>query len=260
MEFDFAEVVDSVDAIPEQFRPLYAQGQEGKYELVKDEKVLGARQALLGLNTALKAARTENKALKGNKIDLSGLAEFGESSTDIVTNVQNKIKELNEQLANGTKVNPEKIKNELQAGFAAEREKLTKRTEALQNQLHTLMVDNAATSAIAELKGIPDLLLPFVRNQVKVVEEDGQLAVKVVDAQNDVRYSTVTGQPMSIKELVQSMKADAKYGRLFDSEAPQGGGQQPGAGQRRSNATQGEKSPTQKIAAGIAARRRASGL
>lgn len=251
MEFDFAEVVENGEAIPEQFRPLYAQNQEGKYELVKDEKVMGARQALLGLNTALKAAREENKGLKKSKIDLSGLAEYGEKPEEIITNVQAKIKELADQIASGAKVNPDKIKADLQAGWTQEREKLTKRAEALEKQLHTMMVDNAITSASAELKGVPDLLLPFVRNQVKVVEEDGQLAVKVVDDAGDVRYSSVTGKPMSIKELVASMKSDQKYGRLFDSEAPQGGGQQPGSGQRRTNAHQGEKSANQKIASGL---------
>lgn len=253
MDFDFAESVDNDSAIPEQFRPMYAKDDaSGKFVLLKDPVMQGARSALVGLNGALKAARAEAKNLKGKQIDLSALSEFGETPTDIITGVQAKIQELNAALAQGTKINPEKIKQELTAAFSQEKTALTARNEALTKQLHTLMVDQAATSAIAELKGVPELLLPFVRQQVKVVEEDGQLVVKVVDSQNDVRFSTVTGHPMTIKELVQAMKADQKYGRLFESEAPQGGGMQPGAGQRQAGTNQGQdKSAQQKIGDGL---------
>ena len=255
MEFDFAELIDDGNKIPEQFRSLYAEA-DGKYKLRDDDVVKGARAALVGLNGALKAARSENKTLKGTRIDTSALAEFGEDPVAQVNGAAAKIAELQQAIASGTKINPEKIKEDLTVAFSKEKETLVKRNEALTGQLHGLLVDNAATTAIAELKGVPELLLPFVRNQVKVVEADGKLTVNVVDAQGDTRFSTATGQPMSIKELVQSMKADAKFGRLFESEVPQGGGSQPGAQTRNTPQAPGEKTAADKIHAGLQARLR----
>lgn len=257
MEFDFVETVEDISKVPDQFKPLYEQGEDGKYTIAADDRIKGMHGALFGLNTALKAARGEAKNLRGQKVDLSPLAEFGEDPATIASTFQAKLDELNTALQEGKKINPDKIRADLQKGFDAEREKITKRNEALTNQLHTLMVDNAATSAIVELKGVPELLLPFVRQQVKVVEEDGQLAVTVVDGQGDTRYSSATGKPMTIKELVTTMKADQKYGRLFESEALDGGGFPPNGGQRRTPIQQGDKTAQDKIRDGM--RRRMQG-
>lgn len=250
MDFEFQEV-ESLDVVPEQFRGLYAEA-DGKFRL--NETYKGVAEAVTGLNRSLKASRAEAKALKGSKVDLSALADFGDSPEAIAQAVQDRIKELEGQLANGdkAKLNLDKVKEDLAKAHSKDLEKVTKRSEALQTQLYGLLVENAATTAIAELKGIPELLMPFVKTQVNVVEEEGEFRVFVVDAQGDRRYSGVTGQPMSIKELVSEMKANEKFGRLFESEAPQGGGTPPGGARRPANAPAGERSSVDKIAAGLA--------
>lgn len=250
MDFEFQEV-ESLDVVPEQFRGLYAEA-DGKFRL--NETYKGVAEAVTGLNRSLKASRAEAKALKGSKVDLSALADFGDSPEAIAQAVQDRIKELEGQLANGdkAKLNLDKVKEDLAKAHSKDLEKVTKRSEALQTQLYGLLVENAATTAIAELKGIPELLMPFVKTQVNVVEEEGEFRVFVVDAQGDRRYSGVTGQPMSIKELVSEMKANEKFGRLFESEAPQGGGTPPGGARRPSQQPAGERSSVDKIAAGLA--------
>lgn len=250
MDFEFQEV-ESLDVVPEQFRGLYAEA-DGKFRL--NETYKGVAEAVNGLNRSLKASRAEAKALKGSKVDLSALADFGDSPEAIAQAVQDRIKELESQLANGdkAKLNLDKVKEDLAKAHSKDLEKVTKRSEALQTQLYGLLVENAATTAIAELKGIPELLMPFVKTQVNVVEEEGEFRVFVVDVQGDRRYSGVTGQPMSIKELVSEMKANEKFGRLFESEAPQGGGTPPGGARRPSQQPAGERSSVDKIAAGLA--------
>ncbi|QIQ64317.1 hypothetical protein 19_00011 [Pseudomonas phage Epa19] len=248
MDFEFQEV-ESLDNVPEQFRGLYAEA-DGKYKL--NDTYKGVAEAVTGLNRSLKASRAEAKAFKG-KADLSPLAEFGEDPASIAETVKARLQELEGQLANGdkAKLNVDKIKEDLAKAHSKDLEKVTKRSEALQTQLYGLLVENAATTAIAELKGVPELLMPFVKTQVNVLEEDGEYRVFVVDGQGDRRYSGVTGQPMSIKELVAEMKANEKFGRLFESEAPQGGGTPPG--QRRPvQQPRGEMSATDKIKAGLA--------
>ena len=248
MDFEFQEV-ESLDVVPDQFKGLYAEA-DGKFRL--NENYKGVAEAVTGLNRSLKAARAEAKAMKG-KGDLSALAEFGEDPASIAETIKTRISELEGQLANGdkAKVNVDKIKEDLAKAHSKDLEKVTKRSEALQTQLYGLLVENAATTAIAELKGVPELLMPFVKTQVNVLEEDGEYRVFVVDGQGDRRYSGITGQPMSIKELVAEMKANEKFGRLFESEAPQGGGTPPAGGKRPAQQPRAQMSANDKIKAGL---------
>lgn len=255
MEFNFGENTEVTDLtkVPTQFHGLYAEA-DGKFKLRDAPEVKGAVEAILGLNKALVASRAEAKAAKGKAVDISALKDFGATPEEIKAAVDAKLKELTDELAKGdkAKLNLDKIKADLAAAHSNDLKSKDTRIGALTGQLYNLLVENAATSAVAEAKGVPDLLLPFVKQQVKVVEEDGQFQVYVVDGQGDRRYSGITGQPMTIKELVAEMKSNEKYGRLFESEAPQGQGTPPGqqrrAGQIQTGAT---LTPLQKIQSGL---------
>lgn len=255
MEHDFTKPADSLDAVPEQFRPLYAQGQDGKF--VVGEAFAGVVGAVTGLNTSLKAARLEAK--NKSPTDLSALSEFGTDPASIRAAVDAKLAELQEAATKGggdAKANLEKIKADLAKGHATELAGVSAKTEAYKGQLYGLLVENAATTAVAEAKGVPELLLPFIKQQVKVVEENGEFKVYVVDSAGDQRYSGVTGSPMTIKELVAEMKTNSKFGRLFESDQQQGGGGKP-PGQSRTPPKPGkEMSSVDKINAGLASRSR----
>jgi hypothetical protein len=252
MEFEFGEV-ESIEAVPAQFRGIYKANEAGKY--VVDDAHKGVVEAVTGLNKSLKAARLEAKN-KGS-VDLSVLSDFGATPDEIKASVTNKIKELSDQLANGGKVNVDKIREELAGAHSKDLQKHTARAEALQKQLYTLLVENEATAAIVEAKGVPELLMPFLANKVKVTEEDGKFKVYVVDAEGERRYSGITGQPMTIKELVLEMKSVEKYGRLFESEHQEGGGgMRPKGGQKPPPNQQKPQTANEKIAAGLKNRNR----
>lgn len=248
MEFDFGPV-ENLEIVPEAFRPLYGKDKaaDGKHAVVGDLQPIAS--AILGLNKSLKAAREDAK--KKPTVDLTPLAEFGDAPDKILASFQAKIKEVETRLAEGGKVNIEKIRNEFAQAHQTELNKRDTRNTALQNQLYGLMVDQSATLAIAEAKGAPELVLPFIRSQVKVQEEDGKFNVYVVDGSGDRRYSAATGQPMSIKELVAEMRSDKRYGRLFDADAPNGGGMTPGGGKGKPNNPAAVKTAVEKIAAGL---------
>lgn len=254
MDHDFTKPVDDLEIVPAQFRPLYKPKDGGGFEIKPDDTTKGAVEAIVGLNTALKAARLEAKAAKGKVVDLSPLAEFGASPTEIAEAIRAKLKEQEEALAKGgaAKLNLDKVKAELAEGHAKELGKREKRIEALTQQLYTHLVEATATSAIAEAKGVPALLMPFVKERVKVVEADGKLGVFVVDQTGDQRYSGTTGQPMTIKELVAEMKADKAFGRLFESESPAGGGTPSAQKTVKGIVTGKDLSPIDKIKAGLA--------
>lgn len=255
MEFNFGENVEVPDLskVPTQFHGLYAEA-DGKFKLRDAPEVKGAVEAILGLNKALVASRAEAKAAKGKAVDLSALKDFGSTPDEIKAAIDTKLKELTDELTKGdkAKLNLDKIKADLAAAHSNDLKSKDTRITALTSQLYSHLVKSAATSAIAEAKGVPDLLLPFVENQVKVIEEDGKFQVYVVDSQGDRRYSGVTGQPMTIKELVSEMKGNEKYGRLFESEAPSGQGTPPGQQRRTQTGTSRDQmSPLQKIQAGL---------
>lgn len=237
MEFDFSTstTVDKLDGVPADFHGLYKQGQDGKYSLDSDHAgVKSAVAAVTRLNTALKASRAEAKAAKGTKVDLTALAEFGDTPETILTGFQTKLTEVNEQLkkkpgAEEMTRQLDKIKQDLAGQHSKDVTARDARITALTGQLHGLLVDNESKSALSEAGVIDaDLALPFVQRQVKVEEKDGKFSVSVVDDAKDVRYSGVTGAPMTIRELVAEMKAKDKFAPLFKSEQKGGGGKAPG--------------------------------
>lgn len=251
MDFDFSPV-ESLDKVPAQFQKLYADkpGEDGKFAVNPDYNPVA--EALNGFNRSNKTLREQ---LKNNKpVDLSPLAEFGDSPEAIKEAIAARLAEATSTKNPDVAKQIEGVKAGLTEAHKKELEKHQTRAQALQGQLYGLMVENEATAAVAELKGVPELLLPFIKAQVSVAEEDGRLTVQVKDAKGEVRYGA-TGQPMTIKELVAEMKAQEKYGRLFESEAPAGGGKPPGSGRQTPVRQTGkELTSAEKIAQGLANR------
>lgn len=255
-KFKFADnaKVESLDSVHETFRPFYAKS-EGEDGYVLREEFTQAASAIDGLNKALITSRSNEK-----KADLSPLSQYGDSVESIVEGVtggfterDTKISELESQLAKGAKINPDKMREEIAKSYIGDIEKLTTRNGGLKTQLYTMAVENVATAAIAAAKGMPELLMPFVKQQVKIEEREDKLFVYVIDGDGDLRHG-VNGQPLTIGELVTEMKGTEKYGRLFESEAPRGGGAPPNAGSNGASALRPpgrELSSTEKISAGL---------
>jgi hypothetical protein len=256
MKFDFSknQTVSNIDIVPQDFRGLYVEGDNGEFKLDSDNAgVKSAVAAVVRLNEALNASRQEARTLKSSQVDLSPLTDFGDTPEAIAATVKDKLKAFEDELAKGkdAKLNLDKIKEDLAKTYAKESEGKDARINALTGQLYDLMVKNDATRAIAEEKGDVELLMPFVTQQVKPVEEDGQFKVFVVDNEKERRYSGTTGQPMTIKELVQEMKGQERYGKLFESTTPSGPGMKPGARRGAGPQQREEMTANQKIAAGL---------
>lgn len=258
MDFDFSKPYDSAEAIPADFRGLFAQGDDGKFALrAEDEGVKAAVAAIGRLNGALKAERAQHKETKGRAVDLSPLSEFGQDPASIAAAIKARVEELT--AAGGSKVNVEKIKQELQQAHQKALDAASERGKKLEGQLREIIVLRDAVSALSEAGAIDaELALPHVIRQVTTLEEDGVYRAFVVDAQGDRRYSPTTGQPMGIRELVQEMKASEKFQPLFKSEARRGADTRPGASRQAvpTGAQRDQLSPTQKIALGLRGSRR----
>lgn len=252
MEFDFSLPVASIDAVPAEFRALYVE-KDGKH--VINDTMGAVVGAVTGMNKTIKATRAENETLRKGAVDLSALSEFGATPADIKAAFDARVAELTTK--GGDKAQAiEAVRKEMAAANAKAVEGATKQSEALRGQLYTHLVRNAATAAISELKGVPELLLPFVEKSVRVVDNEGVFTPTVVNDAGEQRYGA-TGQPMTIKELVSEMKGNAAvYGRLFDSDKQAGGGgANPGGGRAAPQTGAGVKTSNAKIAAGLTALR-----
>lgn len=252
MDFVFEPVEDLVK-VPEPFRQFYATeaGDDGKFGINPNFK--GAADAIVGLNKSLKAARAGAR-----NFDFSPLAEFGTTPQEVRSNIEDKLKELQTQLASKGNIDPDKIREELARGFSKKEEGLVNTLNSLKGQLYQATVVSAAVGALAKHEAIDaELVLPYITKVTDNKEVAGKLMPVVLDAQGDIRYSGITGQPMSIEELVVEMKNNPKLAPLFKSPQQNPGGGAPPQGGSKVPPKPGEtKTAQQKIADGLAARRK----
>lgn len=96
----------------------------------------------------------------------------------------------------------------------------------LMGQIESLMVDSEVAKAIAEAKGNSKLLMPLLKQRIKVVDKDGSMVVKVTEDNGDPSVND-KGEPLSITALVESFKKDENFAGAFDSSGLSGGGGKP---------------------------------
>lgn len=228
MEWDFANntLVEALEKVPSDFRSFYVE-KDGKFALNSENAAIKSAVAVIsGQNQALKASRAELKARKeATPQDLSLLSEYGTDPATILA----KIKEREETLQGQIKgFNPEKVKEDLAKQYKGDVDKHATRAQKREEQLFRVLGLQAAQQALKELKGNESLLMPVIEKQIKAIEDkDGKVQVVVLDKSGDVRWSGVSGSPMSVPELVQELRSDAQYAVCFASDTPSGGGASP---------------------------------
>jgi len=226
MEFEFPAKVEDLSKVPSQFAAMYEKSDDG-FTISQDPKVKGAVEAIFGFSKAIKAVRAESDELRKKKVDLTSLKEYGEDPVSISASVKTRIENLQAELAKTTKADAEALRKDLMAHHQKEKDGILQKQERLKGQLYTVFVENAARQAISDQKGDPNLLMPFVKERIKVIDnEDGSMGIFIVDESGNRRYNSAS-HDMTISELVLEMKTSKTFIRLFDSESPRGGGMPP---------------------------------
>jgi hypothetical protein len=255
MDFDFPPVVADIATVPSQFAPLYEKTDNG-FKISDDPKVKGAVEAIHGYAKAVKAARSDADAIRKTKIDLTPLKEYGEDPATIATSISERIQKLQDEVGKAAKADVEALRKDLTGHHLKEKESLLQKQNRLREQLCSVFVENTARSAIADLKGDAALLMPFVKERVRVTDNpDGSIAVQVVDETGNRRYNSASND-MTIPELVAEMKTSKTFARLFDSEAPRGGGMPPNGGKATPRNDPSTLNPQEKVKKGLQALRR----
>lgn len=261
--FDFVnnETVADIEKVPEDFRNLYVQDGDS-WKLNRDDDTIGgAISALLGQGKALGTSRNEVRFLKGKlenaaPTDLSPLSTYGSTPEEIAEGVSEAIKTAGKGKGEELDRQITKIKADLTTAHQKELDGKEGRIKTLASQLDHVLRTGAVMGELASAGAVnPKVLAPSVLDHVKVFEDEttGEFNVQVVDAQGDPRMSHVSGEFMSIKELVSEMKGDNEFKPFFKSEAPSGGGT---PARRTPVRVPGKRdtsdmSPTEKIDAGL---------
>ena len=223
-------IIDNLDGVPEALKGYYEQNADSGKFVLKVEPVDGyALEDVTGLKTTLGKELTLRKKLEKD------LAKFTDIDPDKAREAMSKFEELAnidpakeaDKIANSKF---EAAKSQLLEKHTGEVKTRDERIDFLTKTVESLLIDAAATAAIAEAKGSVGLLLPHVRSHTRVKEADGKFTVEVIDTDGNTKIADAKGTAMDIKGLIAEMKASDEFGRAFDASGNTGSGKQPGAG------------------------------
>lgn len=223
-EFEFPASVDDVQAVPQEYRGLYKKGENG-FSL--DEK-LAKRMDVSALTGSLRKERQAKtdleKLVKGFR-EL-GLGDTPEEALAAIKAAQEggDDEEGGDEGGKLSKIRA-KHKQELEEAVRKAVGQKDEQLARMDRALRKNMVEREAVAALAKHKGSEDLLLPHVASRLKLIEEDGEFVVRVVDRDGDVE-SDGRGEPKTVDALVAEMRADAKFSRAFEGSGKGGGGAQ----------------------------------
>lgn len=207
--------LDSLDGVDDAVKALYVE-KDGKHVL--DVDGIEDTGALKG------ALQKERKAREDAEKQIKKWQRLGKTDEEIAALLEDQEKKA--QTDAERKGEWEKLRTQMNEKHQAELAKKDEAVGSMRKALERHLVDAAATAAIASADGVPDLLLPHVQRHVKVIEEDGEFTVKVVDAKGDPRVNG-KGEPLTISDLVSEMRQSEIFGRAFKGDGKSGSGTPP---------------------------------
>lgn len=219
--------VDSLDALEENLRPLYAE-KDGKFVLQVDgyEDPAPTKKAL---DSARKAERERAqelarwKALNKTPEEITALQEKLEELETLKLESKGDFETLKTQWLEKNQLTITKAQKEA-ADAKAEVAKLTQERE--QDRLNG-MIDRAIVAA----KGRMGPLRAIVRSFVRIEHEDGQVKFVVQDEAGQPRFNLTgpnDGKPMTIPDLLADLAASEEYAGNFEGSGASGAGGKPG--------------------------------
>jgi len=237
-----ARITEEVfEGLDDTLKAEYVKQDDGSYRL-DVEAVQGLQLADVGgLQKALQDERKTSKDLKSKLVvfrDENGELLDAESARDAIA----KLDQLGDDASVDDKIKEGLVVKEkqLQDKFDAQEKQLLKKhdeqvrqlttsNEQLTGQLQRSLIDQAAVQAISAAKGSVELLLPIVRGNAKMAQDEssGEFHVQIVDDSGTPRLSQKSGsgtEPMTIGEFVETLRDNESFGRAFDAENAAGSG------------------------------------
>lgn len=231
--------VESLDTIPEQLRDEYVETEDGTYRLKILENYVPADKVedVSGLKSALQKER--ESARKANKT----LAQLKEQYGEIDPEEYAALKEAQQQAEEDKAKKAgewDKLKSQMVEKHNQALQAKDKEIQGVLGVLERKLVDAEAVSALNELEGNATLLLPHVKNHVRMIKDDdtGEYVARVVDDAGNPRVNG-EGKYLTVRELVSEMRDQDAFAAAFKSTMRSGGGTPPGGGEGESSGGKG---------------------
>ena len=210
--------------LAEPIKEFYAAGDDGDYILDTD-----LRGDVSRLSGALEKERKEGKATKTRLEELAAKykdidpEKYNEAVEKLAALEGEKGKNANEWESQRQQM-VDKHNKELEAVRGTITGKDTEIGE-LTRRLHDNFFAATANEAIGAEKGVPQLLLPHLRQFVKITEdpETKELGYEVVDQKGDRRVDG-KGVPLTMRGLLSELKTSDVFGRAFEGSGASGSG------------------------------------
>lgn len=220
-------VVSKIEEVPEAFRGEYKQITEGphKGKFIADITSVDGfgLEDIKGLKATVSSTRSERDALaqKVSKLGTHTAEEIAEAIARL-----EEIKNFNPDEKSAAKI--EAMKKQLAEKHATELTTLQKTLQDRDRELSEIMVDSAATAAIAKHKGNLTLLLPHVRAAIRVVrdKETGKVVRQIIDEKGNARVSMKQGNTdnMDVDEYVETLRGSKEFAPAFAGSGSSGAG------------------------------------
>ena len=201
------------DGLDEGFKSLYEDNGADGYTLAVD-----GIEDTSALKATVNATRRERDELAKQARAWKELGKTPDEIAELVARVSEDELKKAEKAGEWDKLKAQLLESK-QKELAVKDEETARMRSALEDHL----VTSTAVTAIAELKGIPQLLLPHVKSAVRVVDDNGKYVVHVVDENGTQRINS-KGDPLTIKDLVEEMRQSDVFGRAFEATGTSGGG------------------------------------
>lgn len=221
-------VVDSIEEVEEALRPLYEQGEDGKFyvqvEGFDPREVSALRKEAADRRKAL-------QELKGKVPDDFDPEEWKRLKSETKKREREREEaERDKQKREGDfEAREKKLVEKHEQELKAEREK----AERFQRQRDKALMDDAARKAIHDAKGKANLLLPHVLKRLRIEENDkGEAVVVVLDENGEPAVADGRGSSLTLPKLIDEFKASDEFGVAFEGSGASGGGAQPSAATR----------------------------
>jgi hypothetical protein len=210
--------VADINAVPEPLRPFYRQ--EGSAYVLDDPA------ELRGHLTNLK---NENKTVKGKLANLRQLEELGlspDEAKQLIADRDAAAERRAKEEGDWTS-----LREQLEANHNKKAEEWNGREKKLLTTIDRVLVQDAARSALSdpEIEGNPTLLLPLIRDRVKVTETEDGFELQVL-REDGAPLLNGENKPATLKDLFLDMKAKPEYAGAFKGVNQSGGGAPPGKG------------------------------
>tara|TARA_Y100000114_G_scaffold92046_1_gene85493 strand:- start:3906 stop:4730 length:825 start_codon:yes stop_codon:yes gene_type:complete len=204
---------DSLEAIPEQFRPLYRQEGDVYVPSIKPahgygiDKVDSLKRQIAELGEKHSRGTSKLRAYEdaeGNLIEperVQRLLELESRQAQQATQQKTQQEMAAEQF--------DALKTQLEQKHSKEMQAIQQRREHLEAELRRHVVTNAALNALSKAGANADLLMPHVESMTRVDEIDGQFVARVLDDDRKThRISRKPGSttPMDLEELVDILR------------------------------------------------------